>query len=136
MPYTAEHVRALAAEGVTAVVNLCEEGEYWDGELPAVRAAYADAGVAEHHLPVPDGASVPSGVLDAAVALARDGTVYVHCRGGRERSAAVAVAVLVAADGLSVSDALARVRESRPICAPLPWQMDAVRAWARARPSR
>src|SRR6187549_527682 len=96
MPFRADHVAALRAEGVTAVVNLCQEREYWDGERDLIAAAYAEHGIAEHHLPV----------IDAAVALAGDHTVYVHCRGGRERSATVAVALLARLEGMPIDRAL------------------------------
>src|SRR6266516_2462390 len=89
MPVSAGHIDALAAEGVSAVINLCEDREYWDGEREVVVEACRRHGIDEHRLPVIDGATVPADVLDRAVATAAAGTVYVHCRGGRERSAAV-----------------------------------------------
>ncbi len=130
MPFLPEHVDALHAEGVEAVVNLCQAREYWEGERDSVLAAYGRLGITEHHLPVADGSTVSPAVIQRAVDAAGGRTVYVHCRGGRERSGAVAVALVVASDGLSVDDALARVRERRPQFAPLPWQLDALRAWA------
>jgi protein tyrosine phosphatase (PTP) superfamily phosphohydrolase (DUF442 family) len=133
MPFRADHVAALRAEGVTAVVNLCQEREYWDGERDLIAAAYAEHGIAEHHLPVIDGSTVPAGVLDAAVALAGDHTVYVHCRGGRERSAAVAVAILANRSGTTIDEALEAASACWPTCRPLPWQLAGVRAWAASR---
>jgi atypical dual specificity phosphatase len=130
MPFGKDHVDQLLAEGVGAVVNLCEEREYWDGEREEVLAAYRAAGIVEHHLPVRDGSTVPVEVIAAAVSLAEGTTVYVHCRGGRERSATVATALLAASEGLEIDHALARAREGRPIFAPLPWQLTALRAWA------
>ena len=130
MPCGLTHVDQLLAEGVGTVVNLCEEGEYWRGERDEVLNAYRAAGIVEHHLPVKDGSTVPVDVIAAAVAAAGDTTVYVHCRGGRERSATVATALLAAAEGLEIEHALARARERRPIFAPLPWQVTALRAWA------
>jgi protein-tyrosine phosphatase len=130
IPFARSHVEALRAAGVTAVVNLCQADEYWAGERDEVLDAYAEAGITEHHLPVPDGSTVPPQTLSRAVELTRGETVYVHCRGGRERSGAVAAAIVVAADGLAVDEALARVRDGRPAFAPLPWQVDALRAWA------
>jgi atypical dual specificity phosphatase len=129
VPYLAEHVADLRDAGVTAVVNLCEDAEYWAGERDAVAAAYAEAGIEEYHLPVSDGGTVPAAVLDEAVGIARDHVLYVHCRGGRERSATVAVAVVARTDGIAVDEALARVSERRPEFRPLPWQIDAVRRW-------
>jgi uncharacterized protein (TIGR01244 family) len=130
MPFGHAHVDQLIAEGVGAVVNLCEEREYWDGERAEVLTAYRAAGIVEHHLPVRDGSTVPVDVIAAAVEVAGDNTVYVHCRGGRERSATVATALLAASEGLEIDRALERARERRPIFAPLPWQVTALRAWA------
>jgi atypical dual specificity phosphatase len=130
VPYLAEHVDDLRGAGVTAVVNLCEDAEYWEGERDAVGRAYADAGIVEHHLPVSDGGTVPAAVLEQAVELASEHVLYVHCRGGRERSATVAVAVVARTEGIAVDDALARVRERRPEFRPLPWQIEAVRRWS------
>ena len=42
MPVSERHIDALKAEGVTAVINLCEDREYWDGER-AVSPARASA---------------------------------------------------------------------------------------------
>ena len=131
MPFRADHVDALHAEGVTAVVNLCQEREYWEGERALILEAYASHGITEHHLPVIDGSTVPAEVLDQAVALARSHTVYVHCRGGRERSATVAIAVISDLEGLPIEDALAEARQRRPIFAPLPWQVSGLHSWAR-----
>jgi atypical dual specificity phosphatase len=136
MPYSAAHVDALAAEGVDVVINVCESHEYWEGERAAVEAAFADAGITERWLPVPDGATVPDAVLDAAVAAAQGNVVYVHCRGGRERSAAVAIAIIASTEGVSVEDALAVAVARRPIFKPLEWQLDSVRSWLRANTAR
>ena len=123
---------ALRAEGVTAVVNLCQEREYWDGERELIVSAYLAHGIVEHHLPVIDGSTVPADVLNAAVRLAHEHVVYVHCRGGRERSATVATALLARIEGLSIDRALELAKERRPIFAPLAWQVSGLRAWAGA----
>jgi atypical dual specificity phosphatase len=135
MPHATAHVEALDAEGVRTVINLCEEHEYWDDEREAVEAAFLRARIDEHRLPVPDGATIPPHVLDRAVAAAADDTAYVHCRGGRERSAAVAVALLATRRGVSIDEALADAQGRWPTCHPLPWQIAGVRAWAAARGS-
>jgi atypical dual specificity phosphatase len=130
MPHSGDHVQALSDEGVRCVVNLCEEREYWEGEREAVLTAYRASGIVEHHLPVRDGGTVPTDVIEAAVAAAAGGPVYVHCRGGRERSATVAVALLARAQGISVDRALRQAQASRPVFEPLPWQVAALRDWA------
>jgi atypical dual specificity phosphatase len=137
MPVSERHVETLRAEGVTTVINLCEDHEYWDGERQAVAAACARAGITELRLPVIDGSTVSAAVLEAAAAAAAgDGVVYVHCRGGRERSAAVTIALLAAASGTSVDEAHERALGLRPGFKPLPWQVEGVRSWLRDRGGR
>jgi atypical dual specificity phosphatase len=131
MPHSREHVAALKDEGVVAVVNLCEEREYWDGERETVLEAYSAAGIEELHLPVKDGSTVPHDVIDAAVEAMQHGVVYVHCRGGRERSATVATAILARSEGIPVEDALEMARAGRPVFQPLPWQLEGLQAWAK-----
>jgi atypical dual specificity phosphatase len=136
MPVSGRHIDALRAEGVTSVINLCEDREYWDGEREAVASACAGAGIVEYRLPVIDGGTVPAQVLEQALSAAADGVAYLHCRGGRERSAAVAVAILAAASGSSVEEALDLAVSIRPGFRPLPWQVDGVRSWLRERDAR
>jgi atypical dual specificity phosphatase len=130
MPHTEEHVQSLRDEGVVVVVNLCEEREYWDGERETVTSAYEAAGIRELHLPVKDGSTVPPGVIDAAVEGMQHGVVYVHCRGGRERSATVATALLAAREGVPIERALELAQSGRPVFKPLPWQLEGLHAWA------
>jgi atypical dual specificity phosphatase len=130
MPHTEAHVQALRDEGVVVVVNLCEEREYWDGERETVTSAYEAAGIRELHLPVKDGSTVPHGVIDAAVEGMQQGVVYVHCRGGRERSATVATALLAAREGMPIERALELAQSGRPVFKPLPWQLEGLHAWA------
>jgi atypical dual specificity phosphatase len=130
MPHAEEHVAALRGEGVALVINLCEEREYWKGEREAVLRAYGEAGIAERHLPVKDGATVPHAVIDAALADHGGAIVYVHCRGGRERSATVAAALLARDQRLTIDQALEMAQRGRPIFRPLPWQVAALKAWA------
>ena len=75
----------------------------------------------------------PPELLERAVAAAGDEVVYVHCRGGRERSAAVAIALLAAASGSTVEEAHDRAVARRPGFKPLPWQVEGVRTWLRDR---
>jgi hypothetical protein len=133
MPHATMHVDALTAEGVQTVINLCEDHEYWAGEREAIEAAYAAAGITEHRLAVPDGATIPPDILDRAIAATASGEItYVHCRGGRERSAAVAIALLATRSGVEIDEALRTAQECWPTCRPTPWQLAGVRAWAAA----
>jgi protein tyrosine phosphatase (PTP) superfamily phosphohydrolase (DUF442 family) len=130
MPYAAAHVKQIAAAGATDVINLCEDREYWDGERDAIAAAYAGAGISEHRLAVTDGSTVPDRVFDRAAEIAAGATVFVHCRGGRERSATVCAAILCRQRGIDVVQALRVAREGNPVFQPLEWQMAALAAWA------
>ena len=130
MPHSAEHAAALHDEGVRLVINLCEEREYWVGEREAVLSAYGKLRIRELHLPVKDGATIPPGVIDAAVEDGAGTVAYVHCRGGRERSATIATALLAREQQLSIDQAIALARVGRPVFCPLPWQMAGLQAWA------
>jgi protein tyrosine phosphatase (PTP) superfamily phosphohydrolase (DUF442 family) len=133
MPFTERHVRALSDEGVTAVINLCEDGEYWEGERDLVSAQYRQAGISEHRLTVKDGATVPADVLDRAVTLAAaGGTLYVHCRGGRERSATVCAAIVTRREDVPPADAIRLTQVANPVFKPLPWQVEGLEQWARS----
>ena len=48
------------------------------------------------------------------------GVVLIHCHGGVSRAAALAIAYLIASEGLDYDQALARLRAVRPIVAPNP----------------
>ena len=130
MPFTDGHVQALAGEGVTTVLNLCEDGEYWQGERELVEAGYRRAGIVEHRLGVRDGCTVPPDLLERAVALASAETVYVHCRGGRERAATVCTAILSRRHGVPVEEALRIAQAANPVFRPLPGQLAGLLAWA------
>lgn len=130
MPYTERHVASLRDEGVTAVINLCQDSEYWSGERELVAAEYQRAGITEHRLAVVDGSTVPPEVLDEALAVAVGESVYVHCRGGRERSATVCTAILTRSHRLDPADALRLAQAANPVFKPLPWQLHGVQVWA------
>jgi atypical dual specificity phosphatase len=131
MPYTERHVRALSDEGVTAVINLCEDTEYWAGERDLIQAQYTQAGIVEHRLSVKDGATVPAEILEQAASVAASGeTLYVHCRGGRERSATVCAAIFTRQENLDPAEAVSRTQAKNPVFKPLPWQVEGLTHWA------
>ena len=127
-------VRALAAAGITLVVDLTHA----DDRL-APYESLLPAGVRRLNVPVPD-LSAPSWVqlervLDAIDAeLAGGGCVYVHCWGGCGRTGAVVASWLVR-QGLDADAALARFGQlSRPVCGrrcpEMPSQLELVREYA------
>jgi protein-tyrosine phosphatase len=134
-PLSSSEVEALAAAGVTHVLDLRQSWEY---EAPGRAGAEAvqalgDLQISRLHRPIPDGGNPSSADLDAAVqfidsALARGGVVYVHCRAGRERSGAVLLAWVLRRGG-----DLGVLQELAPALKPLPGQQAAVYAWLSAR---
>ena len=74
-------------------------------------------------------------VLDAAVefiaeAHAAGGTVLVHCASGHSRSGSVALAYIMWARGCTYEDALASVRQGRPVVQPIPSFAEQLRIFA------
>lgn len=118
---------------------MCEDEEYREGQRQAVEAAYRQTGIEEDRAcRVRDLGEHPLELLDSAVRLidganAAGRSVAVHCRGGIERSATVAAAVLIHRQGLSVDEALAQLRAIAPKAHPLAHQRAALERWAASR---
>ncbi|WP_146399513.1 dual specificity protein phosphatase family protein [Planctomycetes bacterium CA13] len=104
-------VPGLAAEGVKAVVNTCEE-------YLGPQEAYKAYGIEQFHMPTTD-FTHPSlqNVCDAVEFVQRhvaeNQTVYIHCKAGRARSATVAMCWLIKYRGLSIPDAQAKLLQAR-----------------------
>ncbi len=131
-------VAALAAVGVTRVLNLCEDREYEPGERDEVTAALRAAGMEEERLPSLDHGSLLPGLLERAVRVVsawRDAgeVVLVHCLAGQERSATVAAAVIAAQSGAAPAQAVDQVRRARRLARPLPHQVADLERWWAAR---
>jgi len=137
-PCDADDVSALAADGVTCVMNLCEDAEYEDGDRDAVGAAYASRSIAEERVGVVDYGNLMPGAIEVAAeqvaAWLNEGEhVYVHCRAGWQRSAVVAAAALAVRDGIDPEEALAAIKRRKPSSEPLPHQLHDLRRWWRMR---
>jgi protein-tyrosine phosphatase len=131
-------VAAIAAAGIQRVLNLTEDLEYRAGDRRAVRDALAAAGIEERRLSLPDYGGLPPAALDAAVEqitawLDVGARVYVHCRAGWQRSAAVAAAVVAVRADVDVDAALEAVQRRKPSADPLPHQREDLRRWWAAR---
>jgi protein tyrosine phosphatase (PTP) superfamily phosphohydrolase (DUF442 family) len=135
-PLTALDVQALRREGITHILDLRQPEEWAPPRFGEEALLEIERlGLVRRHLPITDMGAPLSSDLDEAVSfleavLAEPRTgVYVHCRAGMERTAAVLVAWWVKRHGCSYEAALAALREGRPILRPLPVQEAAVRNW-------
>jgi protein-tyrosine phosphatase len=134
-PLDAEDVKRLAAERVEVAYNLCEDAEYNEGERLTVQAALAQAEIEERRFPMPDHGRLVRASLDRAIDglindLEAGRRVYLHCRAGWQRSAAVAAAVIAQRERVDLARALTIVRERKPPAEPLPYQrVDLIEWW-------
>eukprot|EP01043_Picozoa_sp_COSAG02_P008840 COSAG02_NODE_290_length_25531_cov_75.132392_8_plen_379_part_00 len=109
----------LAALGISAVVNCTRDGAA-DG-VPCVHEAdgveYCRVGVHDN-----ESADILSylGIAASWIAARRSigQSVLVHCQMGRSRSATIAIAALMAAEGLSRDAAYLKVKGARPMAEP------------------
>jgi protein-tyrosine phosphatase len=141
-PQDAGDVAALCEEGITRVFNLVRDIEYEERDgREACAAALAGAGIAEERIEVEDYGSLLPGQLERAVRVVNDWLedgerVYLHCRAGWQRSAAVAAGVVAVRDGIGLDEALARIRERKPTAVPLRHQRADLERWWEARAAR
>jgi predicted protein tyrosine phosphatase len=137
-PLDRDDVKMLEFMSVDRILNLVEDAEYAPGERAVVHDALSVAGIEEHRQELTDYGGLPPVELDAAVnqviAWLEDGhRVYVHCRAGWQRSAAVAAGVVAILDDLGIDAALAQVQARKPTADPLPHQREDLECWWRER---
>lgn len=137
-PLDARDVGVLSLLHVERVLNLVQDHEYPAGARDVVAEALAGAGIVERRMQTIDHDILPEPLIGAVVevvdAWLDEGLhVYMHCRAGWERSAAIATAVIAHRHGLEVDAALAQLRASRPSVAPLPKQLLTIRRWVSQR---
>ncbi len=99
----ASTVPELAAQGVRAVVNTCDE---YAGPIKA----YQQAHIEQLRIPTVDFTPPTLEMVEQAVAfikrrIAQGHTVYVHCKAGRGRSATVVACWLIETKGLTPEQA-------------------------------
>jgi len=137
-PLTVLDVQLLDALGVTHVLDLREEAE-WMPPRFGEEALEAMAGMElkRSHLPVRDGFSPSPEQFDAACeflsAVGRESgaRVYVHCRGGMERTACILTAYYVQRSGKPWEDVLVELQRRRPKFRLWPDQERGLREWTK-----
>jgi protein-tyrosine phosphatase len=141
-PVDDDDVAALHAAGVDRILNLVSDSEYRPGDRERLETALMAAEIEERRRSLVDFGNLPDSSLDLAVDdvlgwLADDHMVYVHCRAGWQRSAAVSAAVVAIREQVEIGEALLRVKARKPTAEPLEHQQaDLLRWWAsRARGS-
>jgi hypothetical protein len=138
VPLDAVDVGRLSHEGVDVVENLCEDAEYPPAHRRLVESALQGYGITELREPLVDFGGFEPAQLERAVsqvlaALEGDARVYLHCRAGWQRSAAVAAGVVALREDISIQDALQSVAARKPTADPLTHQRADLLAWHAAR---
>jgi protein-tyrosine phosphatase len=133
-PLDQSDVEVLQWLGIERVLNLVEDAEYRRGERKDVQEAFAAARIEERRLRLVDQGNISISHLEAAVNLidawlGQGHRIYLHCRAGWQRSAAVAAGVVALRTGIGIDDALAHVQARKPSADPLPHQRADLRRW-------
>lgn len=133
-PLDARDVSVLAGMRVGRILNLVGDSEYRDGEREAVETALQGSGITERRLNFTDFGNLPADVLETAVGtvsewLDEGARVYVHCRAGWQRSAAIAAGVVATRYGIEIERALDYVQARKPSADPLPHQREDLKRW-------
>lgn len=141
-PLTVEDMECLHKEGVTHVLDLRESHEWMPPRMGEAAVAYQmQNGLRRCHLPIVDVSAPQPQAFETAVAFLEealsepDTQVYVHCRAGMERTAAVLMAYFAICEGTSCHIALQGLQRSRAKFQPLRHQVQAVETWLRERQS-
>jgi len=140
-PLDAGDVEMLQWMGIDRVLNLVQDSEYTDGEREEVSGALLSLGIEERRVELVDHGDLPAEALEHASQqvlgwLDEGRRVYLHCRAGWQRSAAVAAAVIALRDGTDIAEALERVRQRKPSADPLPHQREDLLRWWNGREVR
>jgi protein-tyrosine phosphatase len=134
LPLDEADVRLLSSLGVSRVLNLVEDHEYRRGARRKVERALAKEDIQELRMPTEDYAGLSAELLERATAqvnawLNEGEIVYLHCRAGWQRSAAVAAGVIALRDGIDLDTALERVQALKNTADPLPHQREDLQRW-------
>ena len=133
-PLDREDVGMLEWMKVERVLNLVEDEEYTPEERAEVEDALEAAGIKERRMSFADYGRLPSPKLEQAVDeviewLDQGHRVYLHCRAGWQRSAAVAAGVVALTEDVGIDEALELVHRRKPSADPLPQQREDLLWW-------
>ena len=133
-PLDQDDVSMLEWMKIERIFNLVRDEEYEPGERTLVHGALAVAGIEERRLGFEDYGRLPAPQLEQAVSeildwLEHGHRVYLHCRAGWQRSAAVAAGVVAVSKGVEIAEAVELVRQRKPSADPLPQQRDDLFQW-------
>jgi atypical dual specificity phosphatase len=133
-PRDVADVEELHHLDIDEVLNLVQDSEYAPGERESLESAYASFGIEETRLTLVDFGHLPADRVEEAVGivvgwLEDDLRVYLHCRAGWQRSAAIAAGAVAVFEGIHVRDALRYVQTRKPSADPLPHQRADLAAW-------
>lgn len=112
----------LHALGVTAVINLCEEFPGEPQKLAALGMTQLYLPTLDYHCPSLDDINTALDFIRTHTsskgkrpsAANPSGSIYIHCKAGRGRSAAVALCYLMVSRGLTAADAAKLLKQLRP----------------------
>lgn len=112
LPLWRQDVERLARDSrVSAVLNTCEEWEDHVGLYRELDVQYLRVPVVDFTVPTAD--ELRAGARFIAEALARDRTVYVHCKAGRGRSTCMLLAYYALYRGISPAEAHKLIKAKR-----------------------
>ena len=125
--FNARGKRYLERRGVTGSVNL--RVEFDDAANGLALADYCYLPTVDDDSPSPD--HFQKGVDFIRSVVKEGGQVYIHCKAGVGRAPTMAAAYLVA-EGMSVDEAIALIKRTRPFITITPPQMEALHRYAAA----
>lgn len=117
----------LEKQGLTGGVNM--RVEYDDAAYGLALADYCHLPTIDDDMPSPE--HLQKGVDFIRAVVGRGGKVYIHCKGGIGRAPTMAAAYFVA-EGMSVDEAIALIKRTRPFINITPIQMEALQQYALA----
>lgn len=129
-PHALEEFHWLREQGIQLLICLTED--------PPPRSWINDSGLFSMHIPIVDMEAPTQKQIDDCLAAidkanAKGLGVGIHCAGGLGRTGTMLACWLIANDGMTGRDALARIRRLRPGSVETDEQSDAIMEFARRR---